>query len=80
MAATERLKRYWLAGPGLAKWADTDTPWSHLHRELLKYMTDELAKQTASRWFIEHFGYAAGSDRNRVAHGKPPKGKKVGPG
>ena len=77
---TERLHTYWTKGPGLAKWADTDTPWTHLYHELLRFMPADEAKRTASRWFIEVFGFAAGSDLNRVTHGKPPRGKKVGPG
>lgn len=76
----EQLKEYWLAGPGLKKWATTAKPWTHLYRELLKYLPEPRAKETASRWFIEHFGYAAGSDKNRVAHGHPPRGKAIGPG
>lgn len=76
----ERLHRYWVAGPGLAKWADTDTPWTHLYHHLLKYMPPAEAKRTAARWFIQVFHFAAGSDLNRVTHGHPPRGKRIGPG
>ena len=77
---TERLKRYWTKGEGLAKWAESDHPWTSLHRHLMKYMNDEMAKRTATVWFHEVFGFYPGSDANRVAHGKPPKGKVIGPG
>jgi hypothetical protein len=43
-------------------------------------MSDDLAKRTAAQWFHERFGFWPGSDKNRVMHGKPPRGKKVGPG
>ena len=77
---TERLKRYWLTGPGAAKWQGSDHPWTDLYHHLLKYMEPEMAKRTAAQWFHEHFGFWPGSDLNRVTHGKPPKGKVVGPG
>lgn len=75
-----KLKDYWTRGEGLAKWADTPRPWTALHAELAKYMDDEEAKRTAGEWFQDVFGFAAGSDLNRVTHGQPPRGKKVGPG
>jgi hypothetical protein len=43
-------------------------------------MVDELAKRTAAEWFHIRYGYWPGSDVNKVAHGKPPRGKVVGPG
>jgi hypothetical protein len=76
----ERLHQYWVAGEGLAKWADTPKPWTALHAELAKYMPDEEAKKTAAQWFHEVMGFWPGADLNRVTHGKPPRGKKVGPG
>jgi hypothetical protein len=76
----EEGKQYWLAGKGLGKWAFSDDPWTELHKHLLKFMPPGEATLTASRWFIEHFGFAAGSDLNRVTHGHPPRGHKVGPG
>lgn len=75
-----QLHAYWTVGAGRAKWVDSPTPWTTLYHHLAKFMNPEKAKQTASRWFIEVKGYAAGSDRNRVAHGKPPRGHRVGPG
>lgn len=76
----ERLHQYWVAGEGLAKWATTPDPWTNLHAELAKYMPDGEAKRTASQWFHEVMGFWPGSDLNRVTHGKPPRGQKVGPG
>lgn len=75
-----QLKAYWLTGEGAPLWIPTPDPWTELYHHLLKYMNPDLAKQTASRWFIEVFHFAAGSDLNRVTHGHPPRGKKVGPG
>jgi phage portal protein BeeE len=76
----EQLHHYWTRGEGLAKWIGSPTPWTTLEHHLEKYVGPERAKEFASRWFIEVFGYAAGSDKNRVAHGKPPRGHLVGPG
>jgi len=79
--SAQELEDYWTKNPeGLAKWATTDQPWTNLYHHLLKYLNPDLAKKTASRWFIKVFHYAAGSDANRVAHGHPPRGKVVGPG
>lgn len=75
-----RLKAYWTKGKGLAKWADTPRPWTALHAELGKFMDDDEAKRTAGQWFQDVFGFAAGSDLNRVTHGEAPRGSKVGPG
>ncbi|WP_134324701.1 hypothetical protein [Cumulibacter soli] len=72
----EQLHRYWVIGKGRAKW----NTWTELYRHLLKYLPPEKARRTASKWFIERFGFAAGSDVNRVRQGKPPRGKVVGPG
>lgn len=75
------LHRYWTKDPrGLRKWAKSARPWTALVAHLTPKVGLAKAKVYASRWFIEVFGYAAGSDKNRVAHGKPPRGKKVGPG
>lgn len=73
----ERLKRYWLAGPGRAKWST----WTELYRHLRRYIKPaERAKRVASAWYHEGTGMWAGSDANRVAHGKPPRGNRIGPG
>lgn len=77
----ERLHHYWTRDPeGLAKWADHPHPWTALYRHLRKHVGSERAKRMASEWFHERFGYWPGSDLNRVAHGKPPRGKRIGPG
>jgi hypothetical protein len=75
----ERLKRYWLT-EGLSKWATKPKPWTALVHELEKHVNLDLAKRLATVLFHEHFGYYPGSDLNRVNHGKPPRGKVVGPG
>lgn len=76
----DELHHYWTKGEGLAKWAESPKPWTTLVAHLTKYVGPEKAKIYASRWFIEHFHFAAGSDKNRVAHGHPPRGHLVGPG
>lgn len=77
----EELHHYWTRDPeGLDKWKYSPKPWTTLVDELTPKVGLEKAKLFASRWFIEVFGYAAGSDKNRVAHGHPPRGHKVGPG
>ena len=76
-----RLHAYWTKDPrGLAKWAGTEDPWTELYHHLLKFLNPEEAKRTASRWFHDTFGFWSGSDMNRVVHGKPPRGKVIGPG
>jgi len=77
----EQLHHYWTRDPeGLAKWADSPTPWTTLVAHLTPHVGPERAKRFASKWFQEVFGFAAGSDLNRVTHGKPPRGHLVGPG
>lgn len=76
----DELHHYWVAGPGLAKWAGSPKPWTTLVALLVRHVGPEKAKVYASRWFIEHFGFAAGSDKNRVMHGHKPRGHLVGPG
>jgi len=75
-----QLHEYWTKGEGLAKWADAPDPWTELYHHLLKYMSPGKAKRTAAQWFHDVFHFWPGSDKNRVTHGKPPRGKKVGPG
>lgn len=77
------LHDYWTRDPeGLAKWADTATPYENLYEHLLEHMhgDSDKAHRTAAAWFHDVFHYWPGSDKNRVAHGKPPRGDKVGPG
>lgn len=70
------LRRYWTVGAGRAKWST----WRELRDHLMKYLPPEEAKRTAAQWFHDVHGYWPGADLNRVAHGKPPRGKVVGPG
>lgn len=76
----DELHHYWTKGEGLAKWAKSPHPWTSLYNHLVKYVGPVHAKKMAGKWFEEVFGFAAGSDKNRVMHGKPPRGKRVGPG
>lgn len=71
-----RLHAYWTVGEGRAKW---DT-WTELYHHLAKYLTPDRAKRTAAQWFHEVKGYWPGADLNRVVHGKPPRGNRIGPG
>lgn len=77
----DQLHHYWTVDPeGRAKWVDSPKPWTTLVAHLTRHVGLRKAKIFASRWFIEVFGYAAGSDKNRVAHGHKPRGNRVGPG
>jgi hypothetical protein len=79
--SAQQLHDYWTKNPeGLAKWASKPDPWTELYHHLLKYLDPELAKRTAAQWFHDVFGFWPGADLNRVTHGKPPRGKVVGPG
>lgn len=80
MRDRQQLHHYWTRGEGLAKWAESPTPWTTLHEHLVKYLPDEEAKRAAADWFHEVMGFWPGSDENRVVHGHPPRGHKVGPG
>lgn len=67
---SEQLHRYWVAGPGLAKWADDPHPWTALYHHLIKYIHDpDGAKRTAAQWFHEVKGYWPGDQK-----GKNPAG------
>jgi hypothetical protein len=77
---TERLKTYWTKGEGLAKWAETDHPWTELYHHLAKYMEPEEAKRTATVWYHDVFGYYPNSAEARAAHGKSPRGGGGGKG
>jgi len=79
----DELHHYWTRGKGLARWVESPMPWRTLLANLVEEVHDkplEVLKKWTSRWFIEVFGFAAGSDLNRVTHGRPPRGKLVGPG
>ena len=67
----EELKKYWLHGPGLKKWATKPHPWTALYHHILKHVgSPGMAKRIASQWFHDHFGYWPGSRK-----GKNPVGK-----
>lgn len=50
------LKEYWTAGPGLAKWSATPTPWRTLRRFLSKYISGAQLDATTSAWYRLVFG------------------------
>ena len=72
----DELHHYWLYGEGAAKWST----WRELVAHLTPHVGPLKARTFASRWFFERYGFYAGSDKNRVMHGKPPRGHVVGPG
>lgn len=75
----DQLHHWWVYGPGRARWKT----WTDLLAQLVEEVKDKplpTLKTWASRWFIERYGYAAGSDINRVKHGHPPRGHRIGPG
>jgi len=76
----DQLHHFWTVGKGRRLWVDSPKPWTTLVALLTKYVGPLKARTFASRWYIEVKGYAAGSDKARVAHGKPPRGKVIGPG
>lgn len=54
---SESINRYWLAGAGLAKWANSPKPWTTLHTLLLKYMSPAKADGLTSEYYRLHFGH-----------------------
>lgn len=80
-ASTERLHAYWVAGPGLRKWAGSAHPWTALRNHLAKYIhSPGMLDATVSKWHHEVFHVGTGSDAYRVAHGGKMRGKRIGPG
>lgn len=59
----EALKRYWLHGEGLRKWATSAHPWTALYNELKEHVGAERARRIAAQWYFEHFGHWPGSKR-----------------
>lgn len=54
-----QLKKYWLSGPGLARWATTPTPYRALVKALseeIQDMTPEQIKGLAANLYHAHFG------------------------
>jgi hypothetical protein len=80
----DELHHYWVAGPGLAEWRGSPTPFTTLVDLLVEHVKPprplSTYKKWAAAWMHEVFGYWPGSDRNRVEHGHPPRGHRVGPG
>jgi len=72
----DQLHHYWTRGEGLALW----TTWTELYDHLVRHVGPLKAKVFASDWFRDRYGYSAGSDLNRVRHGKSPRGDRIGPG
>lgn len=72
----DRLHHWWVYGEGRARWRT----WTELRDQLLEHVSPAKAERFASEWFHERYGYWSGSDLNRVKHGKPPRGDRVGPG
>lgn len=50
------------------------------YRTFLSLVAEYRAADHSQLKDFEVFGYAAGSDKNRVAHGHPPRGNVIGPG
>lgn len=71
----EQLKHYWLYGEGAAKWST----YTELHNHLIAHKVPH-ADAVAASWFHQRYGFWPGADLNRLKHGKPPRGHKVGPG
>lgn len=79
----DELHHYWTRGKGLSRWVASPEPWTTLLANLVEEVKDkplEELKRWTSAWFMEVFGFSAGSDLNRVTHGHPPRGHRVGPG
>jgi len=72
----DELHHWWVYGEGRARW----TTWTELVAQLTEHVGPLKARTFASRWFFERYGYYSGSDLNRVRHGKPPRGDRIGPG
>ena len=70
------FKRYWIYGKGRPRW----NTWRELVAHLVKHVPLGKAKRIAAEWFHERYGFWPGDDRNRVRQGKPPRGKRIGPG
>lgn len=77
----DELHHYWTLDPeGLGRWAESDEPWTTLEHLLEEHVPPEKAKRLAASFFHDVFHFWPGDDRNRVLHGHPPRGHRVGPG
>lgn len=70
------LRNYWVYGKGRARW----NTFTELRRHLLEHVGPQRADRIAAEWFHLRYGFWPGDDRNRVRQGKPPRGKRIGPG
>lgn len=68
---------YWCYGPGRAKWSSWHELYDHI---VTKVGNPDKAARITESWYYAVTGLHGGSDANRVAHGKPPRGKRMGPG
>lgn len=75
----EAFHRYWVTGPGQAKWLHSPHPWQALYDHLANYLTGDKLKRTVSAWHNEML-VPTGSDRYRVEHGGTMRGQRIGPG
>lgn len=77
-----KLKAYWTVGQGGISKIRWGTPgdWTRCERHLARYVGPEQAKRMCANYHHEMTGTWPGSDANRVASGKPPRGKVIGPG
>lgn len=77
-----KLHAYWTVGEGgvgKIRWG-TPGDWTRCEHHLAKYVGHEQAKRMCANYHHEMTGTWPGSDANRVASGKPPRGKVIGPG
>jgi HK97 family phage portal protein len=72
-AGREALKRYWTAGPGLAKWRGAPHPWRTLRAFLSKYLSGAELDATTSAWYRDVFGHMPNAGGHR-AQRRWPKG------
>lgn len=81
----DEFEAYWTRGKGLRRWRFSAHPWTTL-RNLLRQIRLKHGRGPrdpeglATTYFHKVFGYYPGSDLHRVGSGKPPRGKRIGPG
>ena len=57
VGASAALNRYWVSGPGRAKWATNPRPWTTLYHLLLAHMSPAKAKGLTTEYYVRHFGH-----------------------
>jgi hypothetical protein len=55
------INRYWLAGEGLAKWADSPHPYETLVALLEAHVSSAVAHGLAAEYYRAHFGRPPGA-------------------